>query len=59
MGFTRAWGLVMGTRCGDIDPTLAAFLGHAEGMTAEPFQRMVNEQSGLLGVSESSADPAI
>jgi acetate kinase len=56
MGFTPASGLVMGTRCGDIDPGLAAFLAHAEGMTAERFQRMVNEESGLLGVSETSAD---
>jgi acetate kinase len=56
MGFTPASGLVMGTRCGDIDPALAAFLAHAEGMTAERFQRMVNEESGLLGVSETSAD---
>jgi acetate kinase len=56
MGFTPASGLVMGTRCGDIDPGLAAFLAHADGMTAERFQRMVNEESGLLGVSETSAD---
>ena len=56
MGFTPASGLVMGTRCGDIDPGLAAFLAHADGMTAERFQRMANEESGLLGVSETSAD---
>ena len=56
MGFTPASGLVMGTRCGDIDPGLVAFLAHAEGMTPEQFHRMVNQESGLLGVSETSAD---
>ncbi len=56
MGFTPASGLVMGTRCGDIDPGLFGFLAHAEGMTPERFQRMVNQESGLLGVSETSAD---
>jgi acetate kinase len=56
MGFTPASGLDMGTRCGDLDPSLNAFLAHAEGMTAEQFHRMANEESGLLGVSETSAD---
>jgi acetate kinase len=56
MGFTPASGLVMASRCGDIDPGLVAFLAHAEGMTPERFQRMVNQESGLLGVSETSAD---
>ena len=56
MGFTPASGLVMGTRCGDLDPGLVAFLAHAEGMTPERFHRMVNQESGLLGVSETSAD---
>jgi acetate kinase len=56
MGFTPASGLVMGTRCGDIDPGLVAFLAHAEGMTPERFHHMVNHESGLLGVSETSAD---
>jgi acetate kinase len=56
MGFTPASGLVMGTRCGDLDPGLIAFLAHAEGMTPGRFHRMVNEESGLLGVSETSAD---
>ncbi len=56
MGFTPTSGLVMGTRCGDIDPGLVAFLAHSQGMTPEQFQRMVNQESGLLGVSETSAD---
>jgi acetate kinase len=56
MGFTPASGLVMATRCGDIDPGLVAFLAHAEGMTPAQFHRMANVESGLLGVSETSAD---
>jgi acetate kinase len=56
MGFTPASGLVMATRCGDIDPGLVAFLAHIEGMTPEQFHRMANQESGLLGVSETSAD---
>jgi acetate kinase len=56
MGFTPASGLVMATRCGDIDPGLFGFLAHAAGMTAEQFHRMANQESGLLGVSEISAD---
>jgi acetate kinase len=56
MGFTPASGLVMGTRAGDLDPGLVAFLAHAEGMTPEQFHRMANQESGLLGVSETSAD---
>ena len=56
MGFTPASGLVMGTRSGDIDPGLNAFLASAEGMTPQQFHRMVNQESGLLGVSETSAD---
>jgi acetate kinase len=56
MGFTPASGLVMGTRSGDIDPGLAGFLAVADGMTSERFHRMVNQESGLLGVSETSPD---
>jgi acetate kinase len=56
MGFTPASGLVMGTRSGDLDPSLAQFLAASEGMTSEGFQHMVNHESGLLGVSETSAD---
>jgi acetate kinase len=56
MGFTPASGLVMGTRCGDLDPSLNAFLANAKGMTPQEFHRMVNHESGLVGVSETSAD---
>jgi len=56
MGFTPASGLMMGTRSGDIDPGLVAFLARTEQMTAEQFEEMANHESGLLGVSESSSD---
>jgi acetate kinase len=56
MGFTPASGLVMGTRSGDLDPSLNAFLANSDGMTPQQFHRMVNQESGLLGVSETSAD---
>lgn len=56
MGFTPASGLVMGTRTGDIDPGLVRFLMTAGGLTVESFHAMVNHESGLLGVSETSPD---
>ncbi len=56
MGFTPAAGLMMGTRSGDLDPGLMSFLSLTESMDAAAFQKMVNHESGLLGVSESSSD---
>lgn len=56
MGFTPASGLVMGTRTGDLDPGLVRFLFRIETMTADSFDRLVNHESGLLGVSETSSD---
>jgi acetate kinase len=56
MAFTPAAGLVMSTRSGDLDPGLPAYLARTEGMSADQFNRMVNEESGLLGVSEISPD---
>ena len=56
MGFTPTGGLVMGTRTGDVDPGLAYVLARTQRMTTARFQRMVNHDSGLLGVSGTSAD---
>jgi acetate kinase len=56
MGFTPASGLVMSTRSGDLDPGIACFLARSERMSAAGFQRMVNHESGLLGVSGTSSD---
>jgi acetate kinase len=56
MGFTPTAGLVMGTRTGDLDPGLMSYLALTDAMTAAQFQTMVNHESGMLGLSESSAD---
>ena len=56
MGFTPASGVMMGTRSGDIDPGLVWFLARTEGMDAAQFNEMVNAKSGMLGISETSAD---
>ena len=56
MGFTPASGLVMSTRTGDVDPGLAYYFARSAHMTAPQFQQMVNHESGLLGVSATSAD---
>ncbi|MEP7117070.1 MAG: acetate/propionate family kinase [Acidobacteriota bacterium] len=56
MGFTPTGGLVMGTRSGDLDPGLVDYLAREQHMTAARFRKMVNQESGLLGVSETSAD---
>ena len=56
MGLTPASGLVMSTRTGDLDPGVASFLARTEGMTAAAFHRMVNQESGLLGLSGISSD---
>ena len=56
MGFTPASGLPMGTRSGDIDPGLVAYLARTEKMSPVQFAAMINHESGLLGVSETSSD---
>ncbi len=56
MAFTPAAGLVMSTRSGNIDPGIASFLMTDENISAAQFDRMMNHESGLLGVSETSSD---
>ena len=56
MGFTPAAGLPMGTRPGDLDPGVAWYLMKSENLTVEQFNNLINHQSGLLGVSETSSD---
>ena len=56
MGFTPASGLPMSRRSGDLDPGIVSYLARTEGMTVERFHRMVNTESGLLGLSEISSD---
>ena len=56
MSFTPTAGVPMSTRSGDLDPGLFLYLARTEDMEAEHFNEMVNRQSGLLGVSETSSD---
>jgi acetate kinase len=56
MGFTPLAGLIMGTRCGDLDPGVLLYLMNQEGMTARALSDLLNKESGLLGVSGYSAD---
>jgi acetate kinase len=56
MGFTPAAGMPMGTRPGDMDPGILWYWMHSEHLSAAQINRIINHQSGLIGVSESSAD---
>ena len=56
MAFTPTAGLVMGTRCGDMDPGFLIYLMRSEGLNAQQIDDLVNRQSGLAGVSEISSD---
>ena len=56
MSFTPTAGVPMSTRSGDLDPALVWYLARTEKMSAQQFNEMVNFQSGLLGVSETSSD---
>ncbi len=56
MGFTPLEGLVMGTRVGDLDPSLIEFIRNKEGMTVREIDTMLNKQSGLLGISGLTND---
>jgi acetate kinase len=56
MGFTPAAGVAMSTRCGDLDPGLVWYFAQTEHMTAQQFHTMINHESGLLGISETSSD---
>jgi len=56
MGLTPLEGLVMGTRCGDIDPALIAYLERVKGLTVGEIDKLLNKKSGLLGVSGVSND---
>jgi len=56
MSFTPTAGVPMSTRSGDLDPGLVWYLARTEKMSAKQFNEMVNFQSGLLGISETSFD---
>jgi acetate kinase len=56
MGLTPLEGLVMGTRSGDIDPSVLEFLHHKEGLDFPEIDTLLNKQSGLLGISGLTND---
>jgi acetate kinase len=56
MGFTPLEGLVMGTRCGDVDPAVLPFLMKKEGLSVEDIDNYINKKSGVLGISGVSSD---
>lgn len=56
MGMTPASGIPMSTRSGDLDPGLMLYLQRTQGYTPDKFNHMVNFESGLLGMSETTAD---
>src|SRR6516165_9224947 len=56
MGFTPLEGLIMGTRCGDLDPGVLAFLEREKKFSASKSEEILNKKSGLLGLSGVSSD---
>lgn len=56
MGFTPLEGLVMGTRCGDIDPAIIPFLMKEKNLSVEDIDKLMNKESGVLGISGVSSD---
>lgn len=56
MGLTPTEGLIMGTRSGDVDPGALIYLMEREGLDAAGLSKLVNKQSGVLGISEKSSD---
>ena len=56
MGFTPTSGIPMSTRSGDLDPGVAWYLMKMENLTPKQFNNLINHESGLLGISETSSD---
>jgi len=56
MGFTPLEGLVMGTRSGDLDPSIVDFIGAKEGLSSSEVESLLNKQAGLLGISGLTDD---
>lgn len=56
MGFTPVDGLIMGTRTGDIDPGVLLFLADKEHLSLKGVSNMINQRSGMMGISEISSD---
>ena len=56
MGFSPLPGVIMGTRCGDVDPTLLFYLAEQEGLDAKALAHILNKESGIQGISGVSSD---
>ncbi|WP_121810343.1 acetate/propionate family kinase [Mucilaginibacter kameinonensis] len=56
MGFTPAGGLPMATRSGDLDPGVAWLMIQTENLSAEKFNHLINHESGMLGISQTTGD---
>jgi acetate kinase len=56
MGFTPLEGLLMGTRCGDMDPSVILYIMGKEGLTLSEANTLMNKHSGLIGLSGESSD---
>ncbi|MEJ8553713.1 acetate/propionate family kinase [Tepidibacter sp. Z1-5] len=56
MGFTPLEGLIMGTRCGDMDPAIVPFIMEKEGLDADGLSSLMNKKSGVLGMTGISSD---
>jgi len=56
MGFTPLGGIPMGSRCGDIDPSIVLYLMEKEGISFNEMNNILNKNSGLYGISEISPD---
>lgn len=56
MGFTPLGGIAMGTRCGELDPSILSYVMNKENMTPDEMNHMCNFKSGLLGMSGVSSD---
>jgi acetate kinase len=56
MGFTPLEGLIMGTRCGDIDPALVPYIMEKEGLNTKQIDTILNKNSGMLGLTGTSND---
>lgn len=59
MGFTPLEGLVMGSRCGDLDPAIVSFLARKRDLSLQEVERILNHDSGLLGLSGISNDTRV
>ncbi|MBQ3246214.1 MAG: acetate kinase [Bacteroidales bacterium] len=56
MGFTPLEGLIMGTRCGNVDPDVVTYIQEKEGLSAAEMSKVLNKKSGFLGLSCISSD---